>query len=85
MRRTSNYEVMRASAFGGTLHAMKHLRRIILLVLILFLLVVAGGSGYRYLGGAHSLDVVGEATMHDGDLNVPGPGWSSYGLSLIHI
>ena len=70
---------MRALAFGGTLHAMKHLRRIILLVLILFLLVVAGGSGYRYLGGAHSLDVVGEASLHDGNLNVPGSGWSSYG------
>jgi quinoprotein glucose dehydrogenase len=70
---------MRNITFGGKLHLMKHLRRIALLVLMLLMVVIAGGSGYRYLGGAHSLDVVGEARLHDGRVELPGSGWPHYG------
>ncbi len=58
---------------------MKRIRVVLLLILVLSLLVVLGGSGYRYLFGAHSLDVVGEASRHDGDLTLPGAGWANYG------
>ena len=58
---------------------MKRIRVVLLLILVLTALVVMGGSGYRYLFGAHSLDVVGEATRHDGDVTLPGPGWANYG------
>ncbi len=58
---------------------MKYTKRLLLLTAALLLLAVLGGSGYRYLGGAHSLDVVGEASMHGGDLDLPGSGWTSYG------
>jgi quinoprotein glucose dehydrogenase len=43
------------------------------------LLIIFGGTGYRYLGGAHSLDIVGSAVEHGGDLPLPGQGWPSYG------
>jgi len=58
---------------------MKYLKIVLLLAVVLLLFLIGGGSGYRYLGGAHSLDVVGEALMHGGPANLPGPGWSSYG------
>ncbi len=55
----------------------------ILWYLLLFLAVLAGvilgGSGYRYLGGAHSLDVTGTAPTHGGEVHMPGSGWPSYG------
>ena len=57
----------------------KYWKIVLLLAVVLLLFLVGGGSGYRYLGGAHSLDVVGEASMHDGDLDLPGSGWSNYG------
>jgi quinoprotein glucose dehydrogenase len=38
-----------------------------------------GGSGYRYLFGAHSLDVIGTATLHGNDAELPGTGWPAYG------
>ena len=46
---------------------------------ILVLLFVLTGSGWRYLGGAHSLDIDGLAAKHDGDLTLPGSGWQQYG------
>ncbi len=58
---------------------MKRTRAVLLLIPVLLLLVVLGGSGYRYLFGAHSLDVVGEAPHHDGNLTMPGTGWANYG------
>jgi len=58
---------------------MKLSRILLLLILVLASLVVLGGSGYRYLFGAHSLDVVGEASRHDGELTLPGSGWANYG------
>jgi quinoprotein glucose dehydrogenase len=58
---------------------MKRIKVVLLLILVLTLLVVLGGSGYRYLFGAHSLDVAGEASRHDGDLTLPGTGWANYG------
>jgi len=58
---------------------MKYLKIVLLLAVVLLLFLIGGGSGYRYLGGAHSLDVVGEASMHGGPANLPGPGWSNYG------
>ena len=57
----------------------KYLKRLLLLFAVLALLVLFGGSGYRYLGGAHSLDVVGQAIRHDGDARLPGTGWTHYG------
>ncbi|NIA27953.1 MAG: PQQ-binding-like beta-propeller repeat protein [Desulfobulbaceae bacterium] len=51
----------------------------LVLILVSLLLAILGGSGYRYLGGAHSLDVVGQAFRHDGELPLPGAGWPSYG------
>ena len=58
---------------------MKYWKIVLLLAVVLLLFLIGGGSGYRYLGGAHSLDVVGEASMHGGDLDLPGSGWSNYG------
>jgi len=58
---------------------MKRIRAVLLLILALSLLVVLGGSGYRYLFGAHSLDVVGEAVLHEGEVTLPGAGWANYG------
>ena len=46
---------------------------------ILALLFVFGGSGWRYLGGAHGLDIDGTAVKHDGNLDLPGTGWTQYG------
>jgi quinoprotein glucose dehydrogenase len=57
---------------------MKYLK-IVLPPVVVLLFLIGGGSAYRYLGGAHSLDVVGEASMHEGDLPVPGTGWANYG------
>jgi len=56
----------------------KYLKGILLLA-ALMLLVLFGGSGYRYLGGAHSLDIAGRAIRHDGDVRLPGSGWAHYG------
>jgi len=58
---------------------MKRIRILLVLILVLALLNVLGGSGYRYLFGAHSLDVVGEAARHGGNLRLPGSGWANYG------
>ena len=49
------------------------------LVAALLVLVILGGSGYRYLFGAHSLDVVGTAMSHGGAVEMPGTGWDHYG------
>jgi len=49
------------------------------LLAVLLVLLVFGGNGYRYLGGAHSLDVTGHARMHGGVAKLPGSGWSHYG------
>jgi quinoprotein glucose dehydrogenase len=57
----------------------KYLKRILALLAVLALLTLFGGSGYRYLGGAHSLDVVGTAAKHGGDTVLPGTGWTHYG------
>ena len=46
---------------------------------VLALLFVLGGSGWRYLGGAHSLDIAGIANKHGGNLELPGTGWTQYG------
>ncbi len=58
---------------------MKKTTILLLLIIVSSFLVVLGGSGYRYLFGAHSLDVVGEALRHDGQLTLPGTGWANYG------
>ena len=58
---------------------MKRIRIALLLVLVLSSLLVLGGGGYRYLFGAHSLDIVGEALRHDGELRLPEAGWANYG------
>ncbi|MDH3416030.1 MAG: pyrroloquinoline quinone-dependent dehydrogenase [Gammaproteobacteria bacterium] len=58
---------------------MKQIKVVLLLILVLSLLIVLGGSGYQYLFGAHSLDVIGEAARHDGKLTLPGAGWANYG------
>ena len=42
-------------------------------------IVFLGGTGYRYLGGAHALDIEGRAPVHDGDPVLPGDGWQHYG------
>ena len=62
---------------GGTL--IKYLKRLFALLAVLLLLLVFGGSGYRYLGGAHSLDVLGQAEEHGGRVELPGSGWGHYG------
>lgn len=43
------------------------------------MLVILGGTGYRYLGGAHALDIAGVATKHAGVVTLPGDGWQQYG------
>jgi quinoprotein glucose dehydrogenase len=40
---------------------------------------ILGGSGWRYLGGAHGLDIEGAAILHGGDVVVPGDQWDAYG------
>jgi len=57
----------------------KYLRRLLILFGVLALLALLGGSGYRYLGGAHSLDIVGMAPKHEGTVELPGAGWAHYG------
>ncbi len=42
-------------------------------------MLVGGGSGYKYIGGAHSLDISGTALKHAGHSELPGPGWDHYG------
>lgn len=49
------------------------------LIAVLGVLALLGGSGWRYLGGAHSLDVIGVAGKHAGTADLPGAGWSNYG------
>ena len=51
----------------------------LLLLGVLVLLTVLGGSGYRYLFGAHSLDVTGTASPHGATAELPGAGWTHYG------
>ncbi len=46
---------------------------------LLAILLVFGGSAYRYLGGAHSLDIAGRAVAHGGNSELPGTGWDHYG------
>ena len=57
----------------------KFLKLALILVAVVLLFVVFGGSGYRYLGGAHVLDVDGFAEFHEGDARLPGDGWANYG------
>lgn len=57
----------------------KLLKLALILVAVGLLFAVFGGSGYRYLGGAHSLDVEGFAEFHQGDARLPGDGWANYG------
>ncbi len=42
-------------------------------------MLVGGGSGYKYIGGAHSLDISGTALKHAGHSELAGPGWDHYG------
>lgn len=42
-------------------------------------LLVLGGNGYRYLFGAHSLDITGRAVPHGAEVPLPSPGWPHYG------
>lgn len=42
-------------------------------------MLVGGGSGYKYIGGAHSLDIPGTALKHAGHSELAGPGWDHYG------
>jgi quinoprotein glucose dehydrogenase len=44
--------------------------------------IFLGGSAYRYLFGAHELDVVGSSALHGGDAVLPGTGWPSYGSDV---
>lgn len=46
---------------------------------VALLAAILGGSGYRYLFGAHALDVTGRALAHGHDASLPGPGWPYYG------
>lgn len=55
------------------------LKVFLLLIAAILIFVVLGGSGYRYLFGAHSLDVVGTSQLHGTDVATPGSGWPSYG------
>jgi quinoprotein glucose dehydrogenase len=54
-------------------------QRLVVSIAVAAVFIVFGGSGYRYLGGAHSLDVVGAAATHGGDTVLPGTGWTHYG------
>jgi quinoprotein glucose dehydrogenase len=56
-----------------------YLKWLALLLLVVTAIIFLGGTGYRYIGGAHSLDVEGVASKHDGDAVFPGTGWSHYG------
>jgi len=57
----------------------KYFKPLFLLIGVLALLLVGGGSGYRYIGGAHSLDISGIALKHEGSPELPGSGWDNYG------
>ena len=58
---------------------MKIVKWLLLIVLVTTLLVLLGGSGWRYLGGAHGLDVAGTAARHGGEVRLPGASWPHYG------
>ena len=58
---------------------MSVVRRILIVAAVLLLFAVFGGSGWRYLGGAHSLDISGVAAKHAGNTALPGTGWEHYG------
>lgn len=58
---------------------MRVVRRILILAALLLVFAVFGGSGWRYLGGAHALDIRGVAAKHAGDVALPGTGWDHYG------
>ncbi len=58
---------------------MKYWKIALLLAVVLLLFLIGGGSGYRYLGGAHSLDVAGVAALHGQNVDLPGTGWPNYG------
>lgn len=51
----------------------------LLLVVAVAALGVLGGSGIRYLFGAHALDIHGKARLHGGTVTMPGDGWPHYG------
>jgi quinoprotein glucose dehydrogenase len=55
------------------------LKSIALLVVVALVFVILGGTGYRYVFGAHSLDVHGTAALHGAEVSTPGDGWPSYG------
>jgi quinoprotein glucose dehydrogenase len=57
----------------------KLLKWSLLILLVVTAISILGGSGYRYLGGAHALDIKGRAVRHDGDVELPGTGWPAYG------
>ncbi|NIL95220.1 MAG: PQQ-binding-like beta-propeller repeat protein [Woeseiaceae bacterium] len=58
---------------------MRSLKWLLALVGVASIMILLGGSGYRYLFGAHALDIEGVAQMHGGDVELPPPGWPHYG------
>jgi quinoprotein glucose dehydrogenase len=57
----------------------KLLKRSLLILVVVTAVLFLGGTGYRYLGGAHALDIQGRAVRHNGDVELPGTGWDHYG------
>jgi quinoprotein glucose dehydrogenase len=55
------------------------LKWIALLLVAFLVFIFLGGSAWRYLFGAHELDVVGTSLPHGSDALLPGTGWPSYG------
>jgi len=51
----------------------------LLAMMLALLAVLLGGSGWRYLSGAHGLDITGAAALHGYDAELPAPGWREYG------
>jgi quinoprotein glucose dehydrogenase len=58
---------------------LRALKWLAVIVVVAVMLLVLGGSGYRYLFGAHTLDIEGQAPVHAGNVELPGPGWPHYG------
>ena len=58
---------------------MKIAKWVLLMLVVASLPVFFGGSGWRYIGGAHALDIAGTSTRHDGKPDLPGDGWRHYG------
>ena len=56
----------------------------LLVLVVVTALSILGGSGYRYLGGAHALDIEGRAVRHDNEVDLPGTGWPLGGTSNPH-